>query len=37
VGAAEELAIAVALPGFSGLMPSLWHALRQRRAEQKRA
>lgn len=37
VGAVEELAIAVALPGFSGLMPSLWHALRQRRVEQKRA
>lgn len=37
VGAVEELAIAVVLPGFSGLMPSLWHALRQGRAEQKRA
>lgn len=31
VAAAEELAIAVALPGYSGQVPSLRHALRQRR------
>jgi phosphatidylglycerophosphate synthase len=29
--AAEELAIAFVLPGFSGEMPSLWHALRRSR------
>jgi phosphatidylglycerophosphate synthase len=29
--AMEELAIALALPGFSGEMPGLWHALRRRR------
>ena len=28
---AEELMIALLLPGFSGEMPSLWHALRRRR------
>jgi phosphatidylglycerophosphate synthase len=31
VAAAEELAIAVVLPGYSGQVPSLRHALRQRR------
>ncbi len=31
VGAVEELAIAFVLPGFSGEMPSLWHAVRRRR------
>jgi phosphatidylglycerophosphate synthase len=30
LAATEELAIAVVRPGFSGTMPSLWHALRQR-------
>ncbi len=29
----EELAIAFVLPGYSGHMPSLWHALRRRRVE----
>jgi len=29
----EEMAIAFVLPGFSGQVPSLWHALRQRRRE----
>lgn len=28
----EEMAIALALPGYSGLMPSFWHALRRRQA-----
>lgn len=28
----EEMAIALVLPGYSGLMPGLWHALRRRRA-----
>ena len=27
----EELAIAILLPGYSGHMPSLWHAWRHRR------
>jgi phosphatidylglycerophosphate synthase len=31
VAAAEELAIALVLPGYSGQVPSLRHALRQRR------
>jgi phosphatidylglycerophosphate synthase len=30
---AEELTIAFLLPGFSGEMPSLWHALRWRRQQ----
>jgi cardiolipin synthase len=30
---AEEMVIAFLLPGFSGEMPSLWHALRRRREE----
>jgi phosphatidylglycerophosphate synthase len=29
----EEMVIAFLLPGFSGEMPSLWHALRRRREE----
>lgn len=33
LGGFEELAIAVVLPGFSGHMPSLWHAWRHRRGE----
>jgi phosphatidylglycerophosphate synthase len=35
LGGFEELAIAVVLPGFSGHMPSLWHAWRHRRGESK--
>jgi phosphatidylglycerophosphate synthase len=31
LAAVEELAIAIVLPGFSGEMPSLWHAIRRRR------
>lgn len=30
---AEEMMIAILLPGFSGEMPSLWHALRRRRQQ----
>lgn len=37
LSATEELAIALVLPGFSGTMPSLWHALRRRRESRKRA
>ena len=28
----EEMTIAFLLPGYSGEMPSVWHALRRRRA-----